>query len=233
MIPVLSGVLAGAAHALAGPDHLAAVVPLAIDRRQKVSGWAIGGLWGVGHGLGVVILGLLAQGLMPGDGLAAVAGHAETLVGLMLVGLGLWTLRRARRIVVHVHEHTHGGDRHEHLHVHLRRESPDHPAPAEPSHARRRHHHGPLSLGFGVLHGMAGAGHLVIVVPSLAMAPPQAATYLGGYLIAAVATMTLVGAGLDRLGRAASAELLPRLLAGAGWLSLAVGLLWIGLALAS
>lgn len=197
MLTALGGLLAGAVHTLGGPDHLAAVAPLAVDRREPGAGWAVGGLWGVGHGLGVVLVAVGVQAMAWGgglDGSALVQGTgwaAELLVGLLLVGLGLRTLVRVG-------------------------------APA-----RQGHHPHPISLGFGLLHGMAGASHLAVVLPSLAMEHQEALVYLGGYLAAAVVTMALVGAALARLGRSAGAGRLLALSRGAGGVSFLVGLVWI------
>ena len=54
----VAGLSAGAIHVLAGPDHLAAVAPLAADREQRP--WAAGLLWGLGHAAGVVVVGVAA-----------------------------------------------------------------------------------------------------------------------------------------------------------------------------
>ncbi|MEM1417659.1 MAG: hypothetical protein AAGH15_22365, partial [Myxococcota bacterium] len=59
LLAAFGGLAAGAVHVLTGPDHLAAVVPLAAQARQRGErrGFAVGVLWGLGHGLGVVLLG--------------------------------------------------------------------------------------------------------------------------------------------------------------------------------
>ena len=57
MLTALTGALAGSFHVLAGPDHLAAVAPLALDRKSR--GWMAGWTWGVGHATGVVVVAAL------------------------------------------------------------------------------------------------------------------------------------------------------------------------------
>ena len=67
MTIAIQGLLAGAAHVLSGPDHLAGVAPLAADRPAATgAAWParIGATWGLGHGLGVAILGVLGQTLL-------------------------------------------------------------------------------------------------------------------------------------------------------------------------
>ena len=116
MIALLSGLAAGAVHVISGPDHLAAIAPLALDRWRKAL--AIGFRWGLGHSSGVLfvgILALLAREILP---LRALSGWAERLVGLLLIGIGLWGLRRSLRTRLHAHEHTHDGTTHVHYHAH-------------------------------------------------------------------------------------------------------------------
>ena len=57
LAPVL-GLAVGFLHVLTGPDHLAAIAPLAASERRGA--WRIGVRWGLGHSLGVVALGLVA-----------------------------------------------------------------------------------------------------------------------------------------------------------------------------
>ena len=61
MSPLLlafAGLSAGGLHVLAGPDHLAAVAPLAADSSRRR--WLAGMLWGIGHTGGVVLVAAVA-----------------------------------------------------------------------------------------------------------------------------------------------------------------------------
>jgi hypothetical protein len=101
MFAAIAGFTAGLFHVLAGPDHLAAVAPLAAGAER--SAWRSGVSWGVGHTAGVVIVGLLLlafRGLPPLDALSA---WSERLVGRALVAVGVWGLWQARR--AHAHDH--------------------------------------------------------------------------------------------------------------------------------
>ena len=197
-----AGLAAGSAHVLSGPDHLAAVLPLAVAR----PGGALraGAAWGLGHGLGVGALGLggqLLRGRLPVD-VDAASAAAELLVGALLLVVGAWALARSRGLVAHDHG--------EGPHLHL---AQAHPGPE--GHLRS-------AFGFGLLHGAAGTGHLLGVLPSLALGPAAAAAYLGAYLLAAIGAMAAFSALAGRLG--------PRLrhaLPLSGLLSIAVGLGWL------
>lgn len=185
LVIAVSGAVAGALHVLSGPDHLAAVAPLAADSRRAV--WRSGLLWGLGHTGGVLVVGvliLLLRSVLPLERLSSVS---ERVVGVALVAVGLWGLRRALRMRVHVHAHEHDGTRHAHVHAH---DSSHRHAPAGAAHDGG-HDHVHASLGFGVLHGLAGSSHFFGVLPALAL-PTQAAsiTYLAAFGLGTVTAMT-------------------------------------------
>lgn len=178
-----AGLAAGLVHVLAGPDHLAAVAPLAADGRRR-GAWRAGFSWGVGHTTGVLAVGVLAlllRGLLPVDTLSS---WSERLVGVALIAVGLWGLRRAASIAVHSHPHAHDDRVHAHLHAHAGGlDAHDHAG---------SHSHLHASFGFGVLHGLAGSSHLLGVLPALALPTTLAsAVYLLAYGAGSVLAMTL------------------------------------------
>lgn len=215
-----AGSLAGLAHVLLGPDHISAVLPLAVAKPKRSI--TIGAWWGVGHGLGVVVLGALALVLGAWFDVELASHGAEALVGFLLVGLGLWALRRSRQVVLHSHEHGHldGGHTHPHLHVGDKTVS-------TAQHATEGRHdgHAHSALGFGVVHGLAGAGHLLAAAPAMAFGPAASAVYLVFYLGTGIVTMSAVALGAGRLIRKPS--WVPRGMAAAGATSVVVGSVWI------
>lgn len=101
MFPVLAGLAAGLVHVLAGPDHLAAVAPLSVDRERPQ--WRAGLQWGLGHTAGVLAVGLMLiffRTLLP---IEAISVYSERLVGVVLVCIGVWGVARARSPRRHVH----------------------------------------------------------------------------------------------------------------------------------
>jgi len=90
---VLAGLLAGFLHVLSGPDHLAAIAPYAVE--GKAGAWRTGVRWGLGHAAGVLVVGLLALLLREALPLESLSGGAERCVGIVLMGIGFWGLRRA------------------------------------------------------------------------------------------------------------------------------------------
>lgn len=220
LLAIGTGLVAGLVHVVSGPDHLAAVLPFAVDAPKR--SLKLGLFWGVGHGLGVILLGigfLLLREIAP---IEAVSQTSELLVGVLLVGLGIWALRRSRLVVVHAHEHAHDEDGHVHPHVHVADPSVDSEAhPTEGKH--ERHHHS--TLGFGFVHGLAGVGHLIVASPLLALGKLAAGLYLGSYLFGGVVAMAIFARLAGAL--AGRPKRLPIALRIAGASSVLVGLFWV------
>ena len=180
MLIAVTGALAGLFHVLAGPDHLAAVGPLALEDRRR--GWLAGWTWGIGHASGVVAvaaLAILLRDLLPP--VDHISAWSERLVGAALIAVGFWALRRSAR--VQPTPHAHGAVSHDHLHVR-----------AGPRWMRRiGHAHAAFCLG--LLHGVAGSSHFVGVLPALALPTRAGAlTYIVAFGVGTVAAMTTFAA---------------------------------------
>ncbi|MCC6409751.1 MAG: High-affinity nickel transporter [Planctomycetes bacterium] len=212
MIVVLAGLAAGFVHVVAGPDHLAAVAPLSVAARE--SAWKAGVRWGVGHSLGVALVGALALALREALPLETFSGVAERLVGVTLIGLGLWGLARLVAARAKAAEHRHGDVVHSHLPLsaHERRAVHEHASPLR------------LALGVGTLHGLAGSSHLLGVLPALALPTRlDAGLYLGAFALGTVAAMAACAWTFGALG-ARKRELA---LGATSVAALGVGVLWL------
>jgi sulfite exporter TauE/SafE len=220
VIALVSGVAAGFVHVLLGPDHLAAVTPLAVARPRRSARAGI--VWGLGHSGGVIliaILALLLRGVLPLDTLSS---WSERAVGVVLLLIGVWGLRLALSSRLHAHLHEHDG--HTHAHVHLHREP--HHASAAPKH---RHNHAAFAVG--VLHGLAGSSHFLGVLPALALPSHfDAVMYVAGFGAGSVAAMGAYGACIGALARRARSQplrLYRTLLAGSATAAIAIGCFWL------
>ena len=193
MVLTVTGFIAGLAHVITGPDHLAAVAPLAVHRNDR--GGRIGLFWGFGHTSGVLIVAvlvLLFRGLLPMDLLLS---YSERLVGVALLAIGFWGFRAAFNRHLHVHEHTHDGRRHSHIHLHQAVTA--HDLRVESSHA---HFHTALSVG--ILHGLGGGSHIFGVLPALALPSwADALSYLAAFGAGAVVSMTVAGYFMSSVAR--------------------------------
>lgn len=94
----LAGLGAGALHVVSGPDHLAALGPVASSAPERAV--RLGALWGVGHGLGVLAVAAIGRVGIEALDLSALSGWAELAVGFVLILLGV----RALRSQEHDHE---------------------------------------------------------------------------------------------------------------------------------
>ena len=82
-------------------------------------------------------------------------------------------------------------------------------------------------MGVGLLHGMAGTGHLFGVIPALALGVGEAVIYLAAYLVAAVLAMGGFAFLLGRMAAKGGPRLVRRLMYGSGTAALVVGGFWI------
>lgn len=107
MFAFFAGLAAGLLHVFSGPDHLAAVAPLAADTAR---GWRTGLQWGIGHTIGVVLIALLLLLVREQLPLEMISANSERLVGLALILVGAWGFRSARvRRCAGAKVHSHAG----------------------------------------------------------------------------------------------------------------------------
>ena len=215
MLPIIAGFLAGSAHVISGPDHLAALAPIALDVPKSARSMGI--RWGVGHGIGVLLLGGLGILTKETFDLNLISAWSEFMVGFILIGVGLWAFYKAKGIVIHSHPHDHSESAHEHVHIHTQTEE----------HTHQTHHgHAHTAFWVGMLHGSAGGGHLLGVLPSLALDTVDACLYLGSYFIAAVLSMAIFATVLGYISSRQGPQALQKLMYGVSLLVLGIGGMW-------
>ncbi|MEM1032036.1 MAG: sulfite exporter TauE/SafE family protein [Myxococcota bacterium] len=214
------GLVAGVGHVFSGPDHLAAVLPFAVSQPRRAV--RVGISWGLGHGLGVALLGGLALLVREWVDVEAVSQWAELAVGVLLLYLGLRAIRASRVLTIHDHPHDHGhGHVHSHAHVHFN--EADHEAAHGRPPVHRRHQHSAFAVG--AFHGVAGTAHLVTILPAVASDAGPAVAYLVSYLVGAVGGMAAFSLGAKAAVR--DQRRVPRALQLAGITAIAVGVFWI------
>jgi ABC-type nickel/cobalt efflux system permease component RcnA len=152
------GLAFGLRHAVEA-DHLAAVSTIISERKGLLRSSLVGGLWGVGHTLALLLAGMAVLLLNVRIGERA-ALSLEFIVALMLIALGANSLRRllsGGRL--HLHSHRHGRHAHSHPHLH-----DDEEEATRGSHHRLRLGVRPLIVG--MIHGLAGSAALMLLVLS-------------------------------------------------------------------
>lgn len=219
----LTGFAHGLRHALE-PDHVSAVGTLATERGAR-SGVSAAALWGAGHALSLVAVGvaLAYTRTTLGEG---TQNALEGAVGVTLVLLGARALTRtspelrSAPEVDHAHgplAHAHAGGDHAHVHLFGGRAL------------------GLRALVVGLVHGVAGSGAVTAAALGLgartfAFALVVLVAQALGTLLGMVALSLLARPLLDRLRRSPRASRALLVLAGAQ--SCALGVFWAGRALA-
>ncbi|QIA27580.1 hypothetical protein DYI95_008665 [Thermaerobacter sp. PB12/4term] len=155
----------GVRHALE-PDHVVAVSTLAAEeRRLRPAAW-LGFVWGMGHLLPVATVGLplvVFRLQLP----ARFEHLTEAGVGVLLIVLGLVTLRRLARSGVHFATHRHEEITHGHFH------RPGHRHPFRMGQNRQR-----VTFAFGVAHGLGGSGAAAVMALQASPDPGGAVLWL-------------------------------------------------------
>ena len=227
-LALFAGLLASILHVITGPDHLAAVLPFAVESKRKA--WKIGFFWGIGHLAGMVAIGILFvlfKSLIP---IEKISEYSEQLVGLVLIGIGLWALIKIfRKNSTHKHLHIHSENNpviHSHEHIHKNHDSHQHV------------HHDPqkqsyfASLSIGVLHGLAGIAHFLIFLPVLGFESRlDSILYILGFAIGTVLAMTTFAFTIGKLSSFSKANHNETFFNGirlsAGLIALIIGIYWL------
>src|SRR5947199_1752729 len=173
------GLLLGFRHAFE-PDHLAAVSTLATRQGRLLDACRVGLAWAVGHtaSVGVVVAVIMLFGLHLPDRLWPAA---DFLVALLLIGLGASVILRYVRGRWHLHVHEDGPHFHLHSHAHDAEHAHAHPR----GDARR-------SLGFGLLHGLAGSAAILVLLVAAAPTRTAQPAYFAAFALGTMIGMVLV-----------------------------------------
>ncbi|WP_462412646.1 HoxN/HupN/NixA family nickel/cobalt transporter [Neobacillus sp. Marseille-QA0830] len=149
---LLIGFLLGIKHAIE-PDHVIAVSAIASESKNIKKSAFAGVYWGIGHTTTLFIVGMFLI-LAKSTFTDTVAMSLEFLVGIMLVTLGISSLRTIR---THVHSHPH----------------------LSAKHAHNKHHRQHMkSFCIGFVHGLAGSAAMVLLTMSTVSTVWQGAQYI-------------------------------------------------------
>jgi ABC-type nickel/cobalt efflux system permease component RcnA len=165
------GLIFGLKHATE-VDHVVAVSTIVSEHRNVLRSALVGGLWGLGHTVSLVVVGVLVLvfrvAIPPG-----VAVWLEFGVALMIIVLGVLAVVRVlrKRADVHLHRHSHDGQSHVHIHFHEHGTEHNTETASRPemSVKPQSHSHAISQVGLkpllvGAMHGLAGSAALTLLV---------------------------------------------------------------------
>jgi len=202
---VVGGAVAGGLHGVTGPDHLAAVLPLSIARRWYRA-MNTGAIWGIGHGVGAGAVGAAAYFVKGAFNLERVCTFMEAFVGLSIVIIGYNGIMEAREWTAFKTALAQT----EAVSTGLFR-----------------------TLTVGILHGASGSGHLLGVLPALAMpswacASAYLVSFGVGTAIAMSAFTAVVGEASVQLGERLKTQDIPaRMALFSSCVAMIVGTAWM------
>jgi nickel/cobalt exporter len=183
------GLIFGLKHATEA-DHIVAVSTIVSEQRNIFRAGLVGGLWGIGHTISLLVVGAIVLVLRIAIS-TRVAGWLEFGIALMIIGLGINALVRAlrHRNDVHVHQHSHDWTTHAHIHFH--EEGEEHLEPVKP-HSHRVSRIGVKPLLVGAAHGLAGSAALTLLVLTQIESVALGLLYLAIFGIGSVVGMLLM-----------------------------------------
>ena len=144
-------------------DHLIAVSNILRKVDSVKSSIKVGFSWAIGHMITAAVITIILF-IFRESFLKNILPHFEKIVGIMLIALGLLSLREL--FSLHSHRHRHVGIVHSHPHIHIKKYH-------EKNHA---HVH---MFGIGIIHGLASNDELLILFTA-----SLAVTSLGGLIAA-------------------------------------------------
>jgi len=224
-----AGIVAAVLHVISGPDHLAAVTPLAVETKKKV--WKIGFLWGTGHLVGMLLIGLLFYFFKDFLPVELISEYSEQLVAIVLIAVGLWALYSifGKKRKVHSHAHIHDGEEpyiHVHEHDHSEKKTHTHP------HPKKEKQNLSASFGIGVIHGLAGVAHFILLLPVLGFErKSESFEYILGFGFGTVLAMTVYTFALGLIAKYSKKQggksLFQIVRVTSGMFALIVGFYWL------
>ncbi len=234
------GFILGMRHAT-DPDHVIAVTTIVTRHRTPRGALWIGGVWGLGHTLTVMVVGggIIVFGWVIPERIGL---SFELGVGIMLILLGLANLKGALRLIgrhaslgtdgqLHSQTHSHGDYVHTHPHEHNPQRHPH--RPDQTPLAWLDHRFGTMGLFqvlrplvVGVVHGLAGSASVALLVLAAIGNVRWGFVYLVLFGAGTIVGMLLVTAAITwplRFGNQTSNLFAGRVRVAAGVVSIAFG----------
>jgi uncharacterized membrane protein YfcA len=219
------GATFGILHILSGPDHIAAIITISANKGYKA--FIIGAKWGIGHAIGLLII--FAVLLTIDAEILYKTKIAEWIVGCFLVLLGFhgfYKIRNYNKLIGSYENNesiednkdneiqSNNNNNKKSIYVYIITLSKEKL----------------LSLITGILHGLAGTGGVLGVLPAILIENKEkSAAYLTTFCISGIITMSIFSAIWGEISKKATRKLGKIILGTSSLLSVIIGFLWIGL----
>ena len=222
ILSLLVGFAFGLQHSTDG-DHLVAVTALASESGSARRSAATGAFWGLGHLATLFVVGSVLI-LFRVHMNSQIEWGLELLVALVLIWLGVHTVRKCvtgqRNPQFHDHAH--------HSHVQLRSHGSKQ---AVWKNASLDLGHGPAAVLVGMAHGLAGSGGLALIVltymPSQLFGVIYLLVFGTGAMLGMIVFGVLIGVPLSHAAKRTTWFNVLRLTAGTASGLLGIGVMWV------
>eukprot|EP00644_Phytophthora_capsici_P017068 jgi/Phyca11/12104/fgenesh1_pm.PHYCAscaffold_96_\ len=182
---ISTGLLLGIVHVLTGPDHLSALA--AMSNGGSWRAFALGLRWGCGHSLGLIIMTAIFFAAGQTIDLDATGEYLNYVVGVFMIALGLWTGRNTRQAKPD--------------------ETIEGPTTFKTKYCSNFSFENPLmqkvaALCVGIVHGIAGPGGILGVLPAVVLNNwGKSTAYLGSFCAASIFIMGVFAAVYGEITR--------------------------------
>jgi ABC-type nickel/cobalt efflux system permease component RcnA len=107
---ISTGLLLGIVHVITGPDHLSALIVLSAGSSWRSA--TLGMRWGAGHSTGLIIVTAIFLAVNQEFDVDTMGTYCDFIVGILMVMLGLWSMRHYWRMRNEYHEEKRNGGTH-------------------------------------------------------------------------------------------------------------------------
>ncbi|TMW61120.1 hypothetical protein Poli38472_013583 [Pythium oligandrum] len=227
---ILTGLSLGILHVITGPDHLSALA--ALSSGHSWMAFALGVQWGCGHSLGILVIAAICLALGHSLDIGVFRHVCNYIVGVFLISIGAWTLR-----VAYVQYERQSRPPSKWSSVQCQDATyvllPDEADTKAERMDTTASYQGLVSVCIGLLHGVAGPGGVLGVLPAVAMRHiGSSIVYLACFCVSSILCMGAFAALYGEITRRSSLQsslIAFRIALLSSTLSIVVGVVWITL----